>query len=125
VEETGAGAPYKEGDAVVAAQPTIMLIVRGLKSELSREEFVRRYKERLPQFRDVPGLIQKYYSYDESTGEWAGIYLWDSEESLSEYLESDLRKSIPTAYELTEPPRVERFPILDRLREHGESRPRS
>ena len=97
-------------------QPTIMLMVRGLKSDLSREELERRYRERLPQFRQVAGLIQKYYSYDESTGEWAGIYLWDSEESLARYLESDLRKSIPEAYELTEPPRVERFPIVDVLR---------
>ena len=56
---------------MVDAQPAIMLIVRGLKSELAREEFERRYKERLPQFRDVTGLIQKYYSYDESNGEWA------------------------------------------------------
>ena len=109
---------------MLAAQPSIMLIVRGLKSELSRNEFERRYKERLPQFRKVKGLIQKYYSYDETTGEWAGIYLWDSEASLLQYLESDLRKSIPAAYELTEPPRVERFPIVDVLHaldvsEHG------
>ncbi|MGB5303324.1 MAG: hypothetical protein WBO43_02470 [Gemmatimonadota bacterium] len=46
----------------------------------------------------------------------AGIYLWDSDESLAAYLESDLRKTIPSAYELTEPPRVERFPIVDVLR---------
>jgi heme-degrading monooxygenase HmoA len=99
-----------------SVRPTIMLIVRGLKSDLPYEELERRYKERMPQFREVPGLVQKYYSVDESTGEWAGIYLWDSEESLAAYLESDLRKTIPSAYELTEPPRVERFPIVDVLR---------
>jgi heme-degrading monooxygenase HmoA len=110
---------------MVDAQPTIMLIVRGLKSELSREELERRYKERLPQFRNVTGLIQKYYSYDDSNREWAGIYLWDSEESLAKYLESDLRKSVPAAYELTEPPRVERFQIVDVLRAPGESEHRS
>jgi heme-degrading monooxygenase HmoA len=98
------------------ARPAIMLIVRGLKSKLSHEEFERRYKDRLPQFRNVKGLIQKYYAYDEAAGEWAGVYLWDSEESLTEYLESDLRKSIPTAYELSEPPRSERFQIVDVLR---------
>jgi heme-degrading monooxygenase HmoA len=98
------------------AQPTIMLIVRGLKSDLPHDEFERRYKERMPHFREVPGLAQKYYAYDESTAEWAGIYLWDSEEALSAFLESDLRKTIPSAYELTEPPRIERFPIVDVLR---------
>jgi len=98
------------------SQPTIMLIVRGLKSRLPREEFLRRYKERMPQFRNVTGLVQKYYSYDESTGEWAGIYLWDSEEALAGYLESDLRKSIGSAYELEQPPCLERFQIVDVLR---------
>lgn len=98
------------------ARPAIMLIVRGLKSALSREEMDRRYKERMPQFRALPGLVQKYYSYDETTGEWAGIYLWDSEDSLAAYLESDLRKTIPSAYELTGPPQIERYPIVDVLR---------
>jgi heme-degrading monooxygenase HmoA len=105
-----------KGDSMSDVRPAIMLIVRGLKSGLPRAEFERRYKERLPQFRDVKGLVQKYYSYDESTGEWAGIYLWDSEESLAEYLESDLRKSIASAYELTQQPRFERFRIVDVLR---------
>jgi heme-degrading monooxygenase HmoA len=111
-----AKAANAEGGPVVDAQPSIMLIVRGLKSELSPAEFERRYKERMPQFRAVTGLVQKYYSYDESTGEWAGIYLWDSEESVAGYLESDLRKSIASAYELKDPPRVESFRIVDVLR---------
>jgi len=98
------------------ARPAVMLIVRGLRSKLSRDELERRYRERMPEFRDVAGLLQKYYSYDASTGEFAGIYLWDSEESAAAYLESDLRKSIPSAYELTDPRRVERFPIVDVLR---------
>jgi len=98
------------------ARPTVMLIVRGLKSRLSHDELERRYRERMPQFREVPGLVQKYYSYDSSTEEWAGIYLWDSEESAASYLESDLCKTISSAYELTQPPRIERFPIVDVLR---------
>ena len=98
------------------AQPTIMLVVKGLKSNLPREELQRRTKERMPEFQALPGLIQKYYSCDEKTGEWAGIYLWDNEASLQAYLQSDLRKTIPSAYELTEPPQIERFDIVDILR---------
>jgi heme-degrading monooxygenase HmoA len=94
-----------------------MLVVRGLKSKLPYEELQRRFKERMPQFRALPGLVQKYYSYDESTNEFAGIYLWDSEEAEAAYLESDLRKTIASAYELTAPPRIERFPIVDVLRD--------
>lgn len=32
------------------------------------------------------------------------------------YLESDLKKSIAEAYELTAPPKIQRFPIVDTLR---------
>ena len=98
------------------ARPAILLIVRGLKSKLPYEEMERRARERMPEFRALPGLVQKYYSYDESTQEWAGIYLWDSEESLAAYLESDLRKTIPSAYELTGPPQIERYPVVEVLR---------
>lgn len=45
--------------------------------------------------------------------------MWDSEQSLAAFLESDLRKTIPSAYELIEPPRIERFPIVDVLRAGG------
>lgn len=96
--------------------PKIMLIVRGLTSDLSPEELTKRYQERMPQFRAIPGLIQKYYAMDPNTNEMAGIYLWDSEESLAAYLESDLRKTIPEAYELTAPPTIERFDLVDTLR---------
>ncbi len=99
------------------AQPKIMLVVRGLRSRLSHEEFVRRYQERMPQFREVPGLVQKYYSYDPESQEYAGIYFWESEDAVAAYLESDLRKTIPTAYELTQPPVIERFPIVAALRD--------
>jgi heme-degrading monooxygenase HmoA len=99
------------------ARPTIMLVVRNLKSDLPWPELERRYKERMPQFREVPGLVQKYYSRNPQTGEVAGIYFWESEEALQAYLESDLRKTIPTAYELTEAPVIERFDLVDVLRD--------
>jgi quinol monooxygenase YgiN len=103
-------------ETVPEPQAKIMLIVGGLKSKLSREELEKRYKERMPQFRQVPGLVQKYYSYDEAANEWAGIYLWENEEALAAYLESDLKKSIAEAYELTAPPKIQRLPIVDMLR---------
>jgi len=98
------------------AKPTIMLTVRGLKSDLPFEELERRARERKPQFQALPGLVQKYYVVDEENGEWAGVYFWDSEESLQAYLASDLRKTIPAAYELKGPPQIERFGVVDVLR---------
>jgi heme-degrading monooxygenase HmoA len=112
-----AGCASTKEQPMSAPQPKIILIVGGLKSKLSKEELDRRYKERMPQFRDVPGLVQKYYSYDEATQEWAGIYLWESEEALAAYLESDLKNTIAAAYELTAPPKIQRLPVIDVLRQ--------
>jgi len=97
------------------ARPTVMLIVEGLRPALSREEPERRYEERMPLFRDVPGLLQKYHVYDESTETWAGIHLWGSEEALERYVDSDLPRSIATAYALIAPPQVRTLRIVDVL----------
>ena len=75
-------------------QPHVAFFVN-FKAGIPADEIKRRYHERMPEFRDVPGLIQKYYVYDEAADEWGGFYLWDSQQSLDAFLDSDLRKSIP------------------------------
>lgn len=75
-----------------------ILYVR-LKSTLDDEELERRVNQRKPRFLDVPGLIQKVYGRDENSGEVCGIYFFENADTLAAYLESDLAKTIPTAYE--------------------------
>ena len=87
------------------------------KSGLSDEEALRIMRERMPEFAALPGLIQKYYSREETTGEFAGIYLWDSQESLDKFRQSELAKSIPIAYEAQGTPRIELLDVIDKLRE--------
>ena len=74
-------------------------------------------KERAPEFRALPGLLQKYYVKLKEEGHYGGIYVWDSPESLIAFKESDLAKSIPQAYEVAEPPIVDIMNILFQLRE--------
>ena len=93
----------------------VLFIVR-FKSSLAPEEAEKRYKERLPDFRAIPGLLQKYYLYDPVSGEWGGLYFWDSQASLDEYLESDLRRSIPDVYQIVGTPRTESINVVDILR---------
>ena len=47
---------------------TTILFVR-IKSKLDFEEIERRARERLPRFQQVPGLVQKFYGHDETTGD--------------------------------------------------------
>ena len=94
----------------------IMQIVN-LKSPLSEDELLSQAHERAAQFREVPGLIQKYYVKGPGDGEYAGVYIWDSSDSLASFRESELVKSIPAAYQLSEPPAIEIREIMVPLRE--------
>ncbi|MGH6914851.1 MAG: YdhR family protein, partial [Geminicoccales bacterium] len=81
------------GDSMAA-----ILFVR-IKSGLDAEEFERRLIERRPRFREVPGLLQKIYGRDATTGDVCGIYFFESEEALAAFRETELARTIPTAYE--------------------------
>ena len=96
-------------------QTRVLFIVR-FKTSLPPDELEKRYKKRLPEFRALPGLVQKYYLHDPSSDEWGGFYLWDSQESLNEYMASDLRKSIPETYQIVGTPRIETTTVIDILR---------
>lgn len=87
-----------------------------LKSSLPDEEAIRIMEERAPQFRAIPGLIQKYYGHEKATGEFCGVYVWDSEESLQEYRKSELARTIPVAYKGEGQPRIEVFDVVSVLR---------
>jgi hypothetical protein len=78
-----------------------ILYVR-IKSNLDSNELERRLLERRPQFRDVAGLIQKIYGRNESTGELCGIYFFEDQAALAAFRETDLAKTIPSAYEAVE-----------------------
>jgi len=74
-------------------------------------------RERVPKFQAVPGLLQKYYTHDESTGDWCGIYLWESEGAIETFRASDLARTIATAYQIIGQPRIEQLMVHLTLRE--------
>ena len=78
-----------------------ILFVR-VKSDVDLDELDRRMNERKPQFLEIPGLIQKIYGRDEATGDTCGIYFFESKEALAAFRETELAKTIPTAYEATD-----------------------
>ncbi|HKI90154.1 MAG TPA: hypothetical protein VKA38_14085 [Draconibacterium sp.] len=94
----------------------IIQIIR-LKSTLQENDLIERAREREPQFKAIPGLLQKYYIKTGQPGEYGGIYVWDSPESLKSYQKSDLAASIPKAYEVIEAPSIEILDVLFKLRE--------
>ncbi len=78
-----------------------ILFVR-IKSDLPFEELERRAIGRRPRFKEVPGLVQKIYARNEATGDVCGIYFFKDKKSLTDYRDSELAKTIPSAYEATD-----------------------
>lgn len=78
-----------------------VLFVR-VTSDLDPEELERRIHERRPHFLDVPGLLQKIYARDNATGDVCGIYFFEDQSALDHFRETELAKTIPSAYEAKE-----------------------
>jgi len=78
-----------------------ILFVR-IKSDVDPEELERRALERRPEFKKIPGLIQKIYGRNDATGDWCGIYFFENQQALAAFRETELAKTIPTAYEATD-----------------------
>ena len=95
------------------------MIIQVIKFEsaLSENEVLAVAKERVDQFRALPGLLQKYYVKVGQPNHYGGVYIWDSMESLNAFRESDLAASIPAAYKVMGPPSIEILDTLFQLRE--------
>lgn len=92
----------------------IMQIVR-IRSELPLEVVQGIAQERAKEFRAVNGLVQKYYLRSLASGEYLGVYVWESKEALERYRDSELAASIPQAYGITEPPQIEILEVAFQL----------
>ena len=94
----------------------ILQIVK-LKSSMKEDELLRIAHERKAQIEAIPGLLQKFYVKGNDEGEYRGVYVWDSKESLMTFRDSELAKTIPAAYKTIEAPSIEVLDILFLLRD--------
>jgi hypothetical protein len=82
-----------------------------ITTHLAHDEVRHIMEERAPRFREVPGLVQKYYGYEPDSGAFSGCYIFDSEESRQAFAQSELARTIPAAYQAEEV-RVEAYEVL-------------
>lgn len=97
------------------SHPALILLVR-FHSPLPLDEVSQIMDDRAPEFRALDALQQKYYMQDVESGEYAGLYLWESPDGLAEYRESELRATIAAAYQAQGEPRVEVYRVIMPLR---------
>lgn len=98
------------------SHPTLVLLVR-FQTPLSEAELLEIANERADEFRALTGLIQKYYVHDPSTGQYGGLYLWESPQALDDYKKSELRASIASAYQAQGEPQLDVLKVLMPLRD--------
>lgn len=97
------------------AEAKIVLRVK-FKSPLPLSEITEIINSRADDFRALTGLAQKYYLLDSNTGEYGGLYLWESQEALDDYRQSELRATIASVYQTEGEPQIEVFEIIKALR---------
>jgi quinol monooxygenase YgiN len=86
-----------------------------VRSALSHEEALAIMEQKAPEFRALPGLVQKYCEHEQTTGAYTGVYIWESEDAMRAYQQSELAKTIVAAYQATELPRIEVFDLIRML----------
>jgi heme-degrading monooxygenase HmoA len=86
------------------------------KTGLTDEEAAKAIAQRAPQYEALSGLRQKLYIREPGTGDYGGIYVWEDEDSMREFRQSDLAATIPDAYRVEGDPRVEVFEVVSVLR---------
>jgi hypothetical protein len=84
----------------------IISLVR-FTSDLTDDEVQATFEDRADRYRTVPGLVEKIYVRFRDSGEFGAVYLWESEQALLDFRETELARTIPSAYQVVGEPYVE------------------
>jgi heme-degrading monooxygenase HmoA len=91
--------------------PVVIQLVR-FTSRLTYDEVMERFEARSDQYRQVPGLLQKYYVHYLETDEYGGVYVWDSEASLQAWRETNLSGTLASTYQVKDEPHREVLDVM-------------
>ncbi|MCW2921047.1 MAG: hypothetical protein JWL76_921 [Thermoleophilia bacterium] len=86
------------------------------RTTMSDDELIERMESRLSIFREVEGLLQKYYCREAETGAFCGVYLFDTPEHATAYRAGKVISGIPEALQLDGEMRVEQIDLIMALR---------
>lgn len=69
-----------------------------LQQPISREKACEIFSDTAPKYRDVHGLIRKYYILSQDGGTAGGVYLWNSQEDAERLYTDEWKKFIFDKY---------------------------
>lgn len=70
------------------------------RSTYSSAELLDLFHQGLEDFKNVPGLLQRYYVADENSETVGGIYVFENRHDREAFCNSKLAKDIPSRYRL-------------------------
>ena len=89
----------------------ILKVAFMMKDQTSEEEQKKTLEQLVNVFSQVPGLKHKYFISDPKTGEAGGIYTFESQQALDNYLQSNVWRDVVLANTKGEP-RIETFVVI-------------
>jgi heme-degrading monooxygenase HmoA len=101
------------------SQAEVVMRVR-FKSNLTLEQIKEIVETRAPEFQAITSLKQKYYLQDIATGEYAGLFIWETLHDFEEYRESELRATTAKAYKAQGQPNIDVYKVLKVLRDEND-----
>jgi hypothetical protein len=72
----------------------ILKVIFTMKNKAPEQEQKKGLAQLTEVYKKVKGLKQKYFLADPRTGEAGGLYIFESQEALDEYLKSDVYKNV-------------------------------
>lgn len=77
----------------------IVAIVRfALPAPVTLEEAARMFETSAPKYRDLPGLVRKYYIRAEDGRSAGGVYLWESRSAADAVYNGEWRERVAKLY---------------------------
>lgn len=69
-----------------------------LPAPITLAEATQRFESSAPKYRNLPGLIRKYYVLSEDGGVAGGIYLWESRAAAERIYNGEWRERVTALY---------------------------
>jgi hypothetical protein len=86
------------------------------ETSLPEDDLMAVCNERLPRYRAIPSLVQKYYLKLDKPNRYGGFLIWESPAALAEFRSSELARTVASAYQVVTTPDVAIHNILFPLR---------
>ncbi len=69
-----------------------------LPAPISLEEAARRFESSAPKYKNLPGLIRKYYLRSEDGARAGGVYLWETRQAAEAVYNGEWRARVKQLY---------------------------